>query len=152
LGLPVHVGALEGRWSGLAPVLRVRDLQLGEGATALRLDDVKLVPDLWASLKAREVRLARIQLGGLQLILRENEQGAWALEGLPHKDDAPLDPADAQAPAPVGPRRPVRQPGHPAPVAARPAHPDLCQPGLQAGASRQRLDLRATLPDGQPLA
>ncbi len=44
LGLPVHVGALEGRWSGLAPVLRVRDLQLGEGATALRLDDVKVVP------------------------------------------------------------------------------------------------------------
>jgi hypothetical protein len=37
--------ALEGRWSGLAPVLRVRDLQLGEGAAALRLDDVKLVPD-----------------------------------------------------------------------------------------------------------
>lgn len=85
LGLPVHVGALEGRWSGLAPVLRVRDLQLGEGATALRLDDVKVVPDVWASLTAREVRLARIQLGGLQLILRENEQGAWNLEGLPKK-------------------------------------------------------------------
>ena len=60
IGLPVHIGALEGRWSGLAPVLRVRDLQLGEGADALRLDDVKAVPDLWASLKAREVRLARI--------------------------------------------------------------------------------------------
>lgn len=83
LGLPVHVGALEGRWSGLAPVLRVRDLQVGEGASALRLDEVKAVPDLWASLKARELRLARIQLGGLQLILREDEQGAWALEGLP---------------------------------------------------------------------
>jgi len=85
LGLAVHVGALEGRWSGLAPVLRVRDLQVGEGADALRLDDVRVVPDLWASLKAREVRLARIQLGGLQLILREDEQGAWVLEGLPKK-------------------------------------------------------------------
>lgn len=94
LGLPVHVGALEGHWSGLAPVLRVRDLQLGEGTKALRLDDVMVVPDIWASLTAREVRLARIQLGGLQLILRENEQGAWNLEGLPKKDDAPLDPAD----------------------------------------------------------
>jgi len=92
LGLPVHVGALEGRWSGLAPVLRVHDLQLGEGASALRLDDVKLVPDLWASLTSREVRLAHIQLAGLQLILREDEQGGWALEGLPRKDDAPLDP------------------------------------------------------------
>ena len=47
LGMPVHVGALEGRWSGLAPVLRVRDLQLGEGAKTLRLDEVMVVPDVW---------------------------------------------------------------------------------------------------------
>lgn len=153
LGLPVHVGALEGRWSGLAPVLRVRDLQLGEGAGALRLDDVKLVPDLWASLKAREVRLARIQLGGLQLILRENEQGAWALEGLPHQDDAPLDPADAL--------KRLRQLGRIDLFDSQVTlHPWQREPltltyvslGLQAGASRQSLDLRATLPDGQPLA
>ncbi|MDF9617481.1 YhdP family protein [Pseudomonas entomophila] len=153
LGLPVHVGALEGRWSGLAPVLRVRDLQLGEGAAALRLDDVKLVPDLWASLKAREVRLARIQLAGLQLILREDEQGAWALEGLPHQDDAPLDPADAL--------KRLRQLGRidlfDSQVTLRPWQRDpltltYVSLGLQAGASRQRLDLRATLPDGQPLA
>lgn len=153
LGLPVHVGALEGRWSGLAPVLRVRDLQLGEGAAALRLDDVKLVPDLWASLKAREVRLARIQLGGLQLILRENQQGAWALEGLPHKDDAPLDPADAL--------KRLRQLGRVDLFDSQVTlHPWQREPltltyvslGLQAGASRQSLDLRATLPDGQPLA
>lgn len=153
LGLPVHVGALEGGWSGLAPVLRVRDLQLGEGAAALRLDDVKLVPDLWASLKAREVRLARIQLGGLQLILRENEQGAWALEGLPHKDDAPLDLADAL--------KRLRQLGRVDLFDSQVTlHPWQREPltltyvslGLQAGASRQSLDLRATLPDGQPLA
>ena len=50
LGMPVHIGALEGHWSGLAPIVRVRDIQVGEGATALRLDGVKLVPDLWASL------------------------------------------------------------------------------------------------------
>lgn len=94
LGMPVHVGALEGRWSGLAPVLRVRDLQLGEGAKALRLDEVMVVPDVWASLLAREVRLSRIQLGGLQLIVRENGQGAWNLEGLPQQDDTPLNPAE----------------------------------------------------------
>lgn len=118
LGLPVHVGALEGRWSGLAPVLRVRDLQLGEGATALRLDDVKVVPDVWASLTAREVRLARIQLGGLQLILRENEQGAWNLEGLPKRRRTTRPRRPAAAPASIGPRRCVRQPGHLAPLAA----------------------------------
>ncbi|MGX1018115.1 uncharacterized protein (TIGR02099 family) [Pseudomonas sp. Y3 TE3536] len=153
LGLPVHVGALEGRWSGLAPVLRVRDLQLGEGAGALRLDEVKLVPDLWASLTSREVRLARIQLGGLQLILREDAQGAWNLEGLPKKDDAPLDPAELL--------QRLRQLGRidvfDSQVTLQPWQRDpltltYVSVGLQAGASRQALDLRATLPDGQPLA
>jgi uncharacterized protein (TIGR02099 family) len=153
LGLPVHVGALEGRWSGLAPVLRVRDLQLGEGADALRLDEVKLVPDLWASLKAREVRLARIQLGGLQLILREDEQGAWALEGLPRKDDSPMDPSEAL--------QRLRQLGRIDVFDSQvtlhawqrdPLTLTYVSLGLQAGASRQNLDLRATLPDGQPLA
>jgi len=153
LGLPVHVGALEGRWSGLAPVLRVRDLQLGEGAAALRLDDVKVVPDLWGSLTAREVRLARIELGGLQLILREDAQGGWALEGLPKKDDAPLDPAELL--------QRLRQLGRidvfDSQVTLQPWQRDpltltYVSVGLQAGASRQALDLRATLPDGQPLA
>lgn len=153
LGLPVHVGALEGRWSGLAPVLRVRDLQLGEGASALRLDDVKVVPDLWASLTSREVRLARIELGGLQLILREDEQGGWALEGLPKKDDAPLDPAELL--------QRLRQLGRidvfDSQITLQPWQRDpltltYVSVGLQAGASRQALDLRATLPDGQPLA
>lgn len=153
LGLPVHVGALEGHWSGLAPVLRVRDLQLGEGAKALRLDEVMVVPDIWASLTAREVRLARIQLGGLQLILRENEQGAWSLEGLPKKDDAPLDPADLL--------QRLRQLGRidvfDSLVTLHPWQRDpltltYVSAGVQAGATRQALDLRATLPDGQPLA
>jgi uncharacterized protein (TIGR02099 family) len=153
LGLPVHVGALEGRWSGLAPVLRVRDLQLGEGASALRLDEVKVVPDLWASLTAREVRLARIELGGLQLILREDEQGGWALEGLPKKNDAPLDPAEVL--------QRLRQLGRidvfDSQVTLQPWQRDpltltYVSVGLQAGASRQALDLHATLPDGQPLA
>ncbi|WP_236236749.1 YhdP family protein [Pseudomonas faucium] len=153
LGLPVHVGALEGRWSGLAPVLSVRDLQLGDGASALRLDEVKLVPDLWASLTSREVRLAHIQLGGLQLILREDEQGAWALEGLPKKDDAPLDPAELL--------ERLRQLGRidvfDSQVTLQPWQRDpltltYVSLGLKAGASRQALDLRATLPDGQPLA
>ncbi|QCI14483.1 TIGR02099 family protein [Pseudomonas putida] len=153
LGLPVHIGALEGRWSGLVPVLRLRDLQLGEGASALRLDDVRAVPDLWASLMAREVRLAHIQLSGLQLIAREDEQGGWSLEGLPKKDDAPLDPAATL--------ERLRQLGRvdvfDSQVTLQPWQRDpmtltYVSLGLQAGTSRQALDLRATLPDGQPMA
>ncbi|MEN4825301.1 YhdP family protein [Pseudomonas sp. P39-UII1] len=153
LGLPVHVGALEGRWSGLAPMLRVRDLQLGEGASALRLDDVKLVPDLWASLTSREVRLAHIQLAGLQLILREDEQGGWALEGLPRKDDAPLDPeALLQQLRQLGRIDVFDSQVTLQPWQREPLTLTYVSLGLQAGASRQALDLRATLPDGQPLA
>ncbi|MBK4999628.1 TIGR02099 family protein [Pseudomonas sp. S31] len=153
LGLPVHIGALEGRWSGLVPVLRLRDLQLGEGASALRLDDVRVVPDLWASLMARQIRLAHIQLSGLQLIAREDEQGGWALEGLPKKDDAPLDPATAL--------ERLRQLGRVDVFDSQvtlhswqrdPLTLTYVSVGLQAGPSRQALDLRATLPDGQPLA
>lgn len=153
LGLPVHIGALEGRWSGLAPVLRVRDMQLGEGPGALRLDEVKVVPALWASLKAREVRLARLQLGGLQLSLREDQQGGWALEGLPRQDDQPLDPAQLL--------QRLRQLGRidvfdsqvtVVPWQRDPLTLTYVSLGLQSGVSRQQLDLRLTLPDGQPLA
>ncbi|MFB4392567.1 MULTISPECIES: YhdP family protein [unclassified Pseudomonas] len=153
LGLPVHIGALEGRWSGLAPVLRVRDLQLGEGASSLRLDDVKLVPDLWSSLKAREVRLARIQLGGLQLILHEDAQGDWTLEGLPKTDDQPMDPAQVL--------QRLQQLGRvdlfDSQVTFQPWRRDsitltYVSLGLRAGPAQQRLEMRATLPDGQPLA
>lgn len=153
LGLPVHIGALEGRWSGLVPVLRLRDLQLGEGASALRLDDVRVVPDLWGSLMARQVRLAHIELSGLQLIAREDEQGGWALEGLPKKDDAPLDPAETLERL----ERLGRVDVFDSQVTLQPWQRDpltltYVSLGLQAGASRQALDLRATLPDGQPLA
>ena len=153
LGMPVHIGALEGHWSGLAPIVRVRDIQVGEGATALRLDGVKLVPDLWASLVERQVRLANLEVGGLQLSLREDENGAWALEGLPKKDDKPLDPeqllkqiqvvskvtvVDSQVTLQAFQREPMTL--------------TYVSLGLQTGSVRQRLDARVTLPDGQPLA
>ncbi|WP_313645421.1 YhdP family protein [Pseudomonas sp.] len=153
LGLPVHLGALDGRWSGLAPVLRVRDLQIGEGASALRLDEVKVVPDLWASLTSREVRLAHVELAGVQLILREDEQGAWAVEGLPRQDDTPLEPAQLL--------QRLRQLGRidvfDSQLTLHPWQRDpltltYASVGLKAGPTRQALDLRATLPDGQPLA
>ncbi len=152
LGVPVHIGALQGRWSRLSPVLTVRDLQVGDGATALRLDDVTVVPDVWGSLVGREVRLARIQLAGLQVIARENEAGKWTLEGLPKQDDAPLQPEqllkdlrrlgrvdvfDSQITLHAWQRDPLTL--------------TYVGVGLQAGPSRQTLKLRATLPDGQPL-
>ncbi|MBA1201807.1 TIGR02099 family protein [Pseudomonas capeferrum] len=153
LGMPVHLGSLEGRWSGLSPILRGRDIQLGEGAAALRLDDVSVMPDLWGSLLAREVRLSRIQLGGLQLHLREDEQGAWRLEGLAQRDDEPFDPAQLM--------RRLQQLGRVdvfdsqvtvVPWQHDPMTMTYVSVGMEGASSRQRLDVRLTLPDGQPAA
>lgn len=153
LGLPVHIGFLEGRWGRLSPVVQVRDVQVGEGPGALRLDEVRVVPDLWASLLARQVRLSHLQLGGLQLSAREDEQGAWAVEGLPSQDDQPADPGRLL--------QRLRQLGHidvlDSQVTVIPWQRDpltltYVSLGLQGGSSRQQLDLRLTLPDGQPLA
>ena len=56
LAMPVQIGALEGLWQGLSPVLTAHDVAIGEGAEALQLDQVRVVPDVLASLLARQVR------------------------------------------------------------------------------------------------
>lgn len=151
--MPLRIGSLEGRWSGFAPVLLAHDVMVGEGSSALRLDQVEVVPDMWASLMAREVRIAHLQVSGLQLSVKEDKDGKWALQGLPVQDDQPLDPEqllkrmqrvkrvsllDSQV---------TLQPFDQAPVT-------LTYVGLSlhTGTVRQRLDARLTLPDGQPLA
>ena len=153
LGMPMHIGSLEGRWSGFAPVLRAHDVMVGEGSSALRLDQVEVVPDIWASLTAREVRIAHLQLSGLQLSVKEDKDGHWALQGLPVQDDQPLDPQQVLTRMQQVKRvslldsqvtlQPFDQPSS-----------TLTYVGLSlhTGVSRQRLDARLTLPDGQPLA
>ncbi|WP_249671691.1 YhdP family protein [Pseudomonas abieticivorans] len=153
LGMPLSIGQLEGRWSGLAPILLAHDVMIGEGASALRLDQVRLVPDLWASLKQRQVRIAHLELSGLQLSVEEGEDGKWTLKGLPVQTDAPADPEQILkrlqqvAKLSVLDSQLTLEPFDRAPLT-------LTYVGLslQTGATRQRLDLRLTLPDGQPLA
>lgn len=153
LGMPLHIGALEGRWSGLAPILVVRDVQVGEGNSALRLDAVKVVPDLWASLTHREVRLARVELGGLQLNLHEDENGHWALKGLPVQDDQPLDVEQVlRRVQVVGKVSLLDSQVTLEPFGHEPLTLTYVGLSLQTGSVRQRLDARLTLPDGQPMA
>ncbi|QFG27927.1 TIGR02099 family protein [Pseudomonas umsongensis] len=153
LGMPLQIGELKGSWSGFAPILSAHDVTVGEGANALHLENVRAVPDLWESLLAREVRIANLELNGLKISLKQGDDGAWALEGLPVKDDQPFEPEqllnrmqmiqqlsvlDSQV---------TLQPWGESPLT-------LTYVGatLKTGASRQRLDARLTLPDGQPLA
>ena len=70
LDMPVNIGSLEGRWSGFAPVLLAHDVMVGEGSSALRLDQVQVVPDIWASLLARDCWRDRrqVEVIGLQVL------------------------------------------------------------------------------------
>ncbi|WP_263223988.1 YhdP family protein [Pseudomonas alabamensis] len=153
LGVPVRIGALEGQWQGLAPVLTLRDVQVGEGEQALHLDQARVVPGLWASLLAREPRLSRLQLQGVHLGLREDANGRWSADGLPSQEDAPSDPGQML--------QRLRQLGRvdvlDSQLVLRPWQHDpmtlsYVNVGLQAGAPNQRLDVQANLPDGHPLS
>ncbi len=153
LGMPLTIGSLEGSWSGMAPVLMAHDVMVGEGNHALRLDQVQVVPDVWSSLLHRDIRIAHLQLNGLQLSARQDQDGHWALEGLPVQDDQPLDPEQflnqlqRVARLSVLDSQVTLEPFKQAPLT-------LTYVGLtlDAGASDQRLDARLTLPDGQPVA
>ncbi len=153
LGMPLHIGELEGTWGGLAPTLLVRDVMVGEGANALHLDQVRVVPDVWASLLAREVRIASLELGGLKLSLKEGADGQWAFEGFPVRQDQPLAPEQLLnrmqrvAQLSLLDSQVTLQPLDQAPLT-------LTYVGLnlRTGPARQRLDARLTLPDGQPVA
>ncbi|EJM84705.1 YhdP family protein [Pseudomonas sp. GM60] len=153
LGMPLHIGELEGNWSGFAPILLAHDVMVGEGANSLRLDQVRAVPDLWASLTAREVRIAHLELNGLKISLKEGEDGHWALEGLPVQQDQPLDPEQLLNRMQMVQQLSVLD----SQVTLQPLdHPPLTLTyvglNLKTGVSRQRLDARLTLPDGQPVA
>lgn len=153
LDVPLRIGSLEGRWSGFAPMVVAHDVMVGEGSSALRLDQVQVVPDIWASLMAREVRLAHLEVSGLQISVKEGTDGRWALQGLPVHDDQPPNPEQLLRRLQTVKRVSVLdsqvtlQPLDQAPLT-------LTYVGLslEVGDSQQRLDARLTLPDGQPLA
>lgn len=153
LNLPIAIGRLEGSWSGFSPLLLAHDLLIGEGAEALRLDQVRVRPALLQSLLARELRIANLELEGLQLGLRQDEQGRWHLEGLPVRESQePFDPAavlrmlERIASLTLLDSQITFEPHGQAPFSF--TYADL---GLRNEGGRQRLDGRLRLPDGLPL-
>jgi uncharacterized protein (TIGR02099 family) len=153
LGMPLQIGELEGSWSGFAPVLSAHDVTVGEGTNALHLEKVRAVPDLWASLLVREVRIAHLELNGLKISLKEGENGQWTLEGLPVKEDQPLDPEQLLNRMQMIQRLSVLDSQITLqPYGESPLTLTYVGLSLSTGATRQRLDARLTLPDGQPLA
>ncbi|WP_371926354.1 YhdP family protein [Pseudomonas sp. D(2018)] len=154
LGQPIEIGSLEGRWHGLSPLLIAHDVVLGEGNGVLRVDQIRVVPDVLGSLLARQPRIARLELDGVQVGLSQDKAGKWHLEGLASNSDKPL-------PGPRQVRALLQQIGH---VSVLNSQLTLESEGqastsftyvsatLKASGRRQRLDGRFTLPDGQPIA
>ncbi|WP_430293304.1 YhdP family protein [Pseudomonas sp. B1-22] len=150
LGLPVSIGGLEGHWQDFGPVIVVRDLQLGAGDDALRLERVHLTPDLLGSLMTRQPRIESLELQGLQLTLREDEQGQWRVDGLPsHGETDPRKLIDLL----LAPRRLSLLDSQLTvlPQGAEPLSLSYVGVTLHSG-FRQHLDARLTLPGGQPVA
>ena len=153
LEVPVSLGRLEGRLEGFTPRLLAHDVLLGEGDGLLRLDRLTIVPDLAASLWARELRLFAVELEGVHLALAEDAEGRWRIEGLPARSEQPAaDPREL-----LGTLQQIGrlalfdsqitlEPFDAAPLTLR--YADL---GLRASGPRLRLDGRAMLPDGKSL-
>ena len=83
LGMPIRIGRLEGSWQRFSPVLLVHDVSLGEQASALHLEQIRVIPDVLGSLLNRQLIIADLQVDGLRLNLRQTADGQWHLEGLP---------------------------------------------------------------------
>src|SRR3990167_8426819 len=154
LAMPVQIGALEGLWQGFSPVLTAHDVALGEGAGALQLDQVRVVPDVLASLLARQLRIARLELDGVQLVVQQAEDGSWSLKGLPQRNEpAPLDLAQVLTQSQMLKRLPLFNSQVTIQAFDQPARTlTYVNLTLRNGSARQRLDGRLLLPDGQPLA
>jgi len=153
VGMPLSIGHLEGGWSGFDPILTAHDVQLGEGADVVRLDQVRVVPDMLASLLARQPRIANLQLEGLQLSLRQAEDGRWTVEGLPQREPAAapqpqklIDALQMVAKVSLLGSQLTLEPRGREPLSL--TYIDLT---LRSGSVRQHLDGRLLLPDGQPL-
>ena len=154
LGMPVRIAALEGRWQGLAPLLVARDVQVGEGAGRVQLDQVRVRPDLLGSLRARQLRIARLELDGLQLVVQEDAEGRWSLKGLPQREAAaPMDVAELLTRTQVLQRLSLHNSQITLQAHEQPPRTlTYLNLSLRNGPARQRLDARLLLPDGQPLA
>jgi uncharacterized protein (TIGR02099 family) len=156
LGMPIRIARLEGSWQHFAPVLLVHDVTLGEQASALHLEQIRVIPDVLGSLFSAQLKIADLQIDGLRLNVQQAADGQWRLDGLPAQ-------AESQAPA-ASPGQVLAglqriswlslinsqitlQPHGQAPLSL--TYVNL---SLRSIGSRQRLDGRLVLPDGQPLS
>lgn len=150
----IQIEQLEGSWRGFAPLLAARYVTLGEGDSALQVEELHIQPDMLGSLLAGELRLSAVTLQGLQIHLQQDAQGQWALQGLVLQDTQQtvfklndwLAKLQNVGRLNVLNSRVIVQAFAEQPLA-------LTYAGftLSPSAAQQRFDLRALLPDGETL-
>lgn len=153
LDTPLRIGRLTARMNGFLPELVAHDLLLGE-APGLHIDELRLRPDLLGSLLHWQPRLDDLEVAGVRMLLRQDEQGRWALAGLPRGEaSGEVDPANWLRQLRRFPRvsvvdsQLIVQPrdGEPLNLSYLNLNLDL------SGGDRHQLDGRLLLPDGKPL-
>ena len=83
LGQPVRVEHLDARWRYFGPELRLLEVVVGEGSAArLRVDELHIGLDLWASLTRAELVPERITLLGTEVHVRRLADGTWTIGGM----------------------------------------------------------------------
>jgi uncharacterized protein (TIGR02099 family) len=154
LRVPLSIGRLEGHWRGFAPELVARDVVVGAPGQEMRLDRVRVRPDLLGSLLNWQPRLAGLTVSGLQLIVRQDSEGRWRVQGLPQQESTGvLDPEPLLRELRRFPQvtvidsQVVLHPQGEQPLSLNYLNLSL----TDSGGGRKRLDGRVLLPDGQPL-
>ncbi len=84
LGMPVHIAAIDGHWQGLHPHFSLTGLTLTgpDGKAQLTLPEVRATLS-WSSLLFMDLRLARLELRGLEIAARRDSKGIIYVAGIP---------------------------------------------------------------------
>ncbi|QAX81863.1 YhdP family protein [Candidatus Pseudomonas adelgestsugas] len=151
--MPVYISSLEGRWRGFMPILLAHNVVIGTGNNALRINHSEVMLDIWASLIAREIRIANLEVSGLQVVVKEGNNNYWSLQGLPVQDDQSLDLERLLTHMHIVKHVSLLD----SQVTLQPHSQEsltMTHVGFSfnADTARQRLDACLILPDGQPLS
>ncbi len=84
LGMPVHIGAVSGHWQGLNPHFNLTALTMigPDGKPQLSLPEVRATVS-WSSLFLLDLRLASLELIGLEIAARRDTAGVIHVAGIP---------------------------------------------------------------------
>lgn len=151
LDVPVTIDEIDGGWQRFSPLLAFNGIRIGEGERAIGLRQIRLIPSVWESLMAWQLRLSAVEVEGASLTVREQEDGQWRIDGL-RQSDEPLDiektlrqVLDIHRIKIIDTRLSMQL------YDSEPIALDHME-ALLANGNRQVLGGRVRLPDGQPIA